>query len=428
MKIKPVILLTVTIILNFCCLIKAQQVVDKIVAVVDNEIIMKSELDFNVFRVASEKNIDPDTPGLKENILKALIEEKLALAQANLDSVIISDEEVNARVDYQIDIFTQQFGSKERVEQMYGMSIEKIKREMRDDVRKNMMIQRLREQNFASIEATRRDVEEFFETFKDSIGIIPEKVKISHIFRNPKTSENIKKLSSEFANAILDSIKNGADFAEMAKKYSEDPGSAAQGGDLGFVKKGIFYPEFESAAFSLEAGELSGVVESPVGFHIIQMLEKRGESIHTRHILIKIKADEKADLNTIDFLSDLRDSIIKGNGSFSTFAKKYSEDRETAVFGGDLGTFYINQLDKVLQDAVVKLKEGEISFPRRVEFGPENYGYHIVYLEKRVPQHAASLETDYPEIKKLADEFKRQNKYQAWIEELKEKIFWEIRL
>ena len=226
----------------------------------------------------------------------------------------------------------------------------------------------------------------------------------------------------------MDSLNEGADFSELAKKYSEDPGSASQGGDLGFVKRGVFYPEFESVAFSLEVGQTSGVVESPVGFHIIQLIEKRGESIHTRHILIKIKADDQADLKTIDFLSEIRDSIVKGYGTFDDYAKKYSEDKETAVFGGELGTFYLSQLDKTLLDVVSKLKEGEISFPRRIEYGPDNYGYHIVYLEERVPQHSADLEKDYTEIKKLADEYKKQDKYKEWIKELKGKIYWEVRL
>ena len=204
--------------------------------------------------------------------MNSLIEEKLVLAQANLDSIVVSDEEVNQRIDYQINMFIQQYGSREKVEQVYGMSVEKIRREMRDEVRKNLMIQRLREKNFANVEASRKEVEDFFRTYKDSLGVIPEKVKISHIYRNPRASEEVKKESRQLARAILDSIKAGADFAEMAKKYSEDPGSAAQGGDLGFVKRGIFYPEFESAAFSLENGEISNVVESPAGFHIICLL------------------------------------------------------------------------------------------------------------------------------------------------------------
>jgi peptidyl-prolyl cis-trans isomerase SurA len=423
MKIKIIVLLSLLTIA-----VHSQEVIDKIVAVVDDEIIMKSELEFRAELLAAQNNLNAGVPGFKQNVLNSLVEEKLVLAQANLDSIIVSDDEVNQRIEYQIDMFIQQYGSREKVEQIYGMSIEKIKREMRDEVRKNLMIQRLREKNFANVEASRKEIEEFFQNYKDSLGVIPEKVKISHIYRNPKASDEVKKVSRQLAQAILDSIKAGADFAGLAKKYSEDPGSSLQGGDLGFVKRGVFYPEFESAAFSLENGEISNVVESPVGFHIIQLIEKRGESIHTRHILIKIKADDKADINTIDFLSDIRDSIIKNPVTFSGYAKKYSEDKETAVFGGELGTFYMNQLDKTLLDAVSKLKEGEISFPRRIEYAPGNYGYHIVYLKERVPQHTASLETDYSEIKKIADEYKRQEKYKEWITELKEKIYWEVRL
>jgi len=406
----------------------AQEVIDRIAAVVDNEIILKSELDFQVNLLAAQQRIDPNSPGVKDNVLNALIEEKLVFAQANLDSIVVTDEEVSSRIDYQLQLFEQQYGSRENIEKVYGMSIEKIKRELRDDVRKNIMVQKLQEQNFAYVEATRREIEEFFNTYKDSLGIIPEKVKIFHIFKRPKPSETVKENVRELAHAILDSIKNGSDFSEMAKKYSEDPGSAVQGGDLGFVKRGVFYPEFESVAFSLEENQLSGVIESPVGFHIIQLLEKRGESIHTRHILIKVKADDKADVNAIDFLSDIRDSIIKGNNTFSEYAKKYSEDKETNVFGGELGTFYMNQIDKSLIDVVTKLKKGEISFPRRIEYSPGNYGYHIVYLEERVSQHPASLETDYTEIKKLSDEYKKQKMYKDWIEELKSKIFWEVRI
>ncbi|MDO8550603.1 MAG: peptidylprolyl isomerase [Ignavibacteria bacterium] len=423
MKLKLIFCLAI-----LCTTIYSQEVIDKIVAVVDDEVILKSELDFQVNLLATQRNVDPNSAEFKQAVLNSLVEEKLVFAQANLDSIVVSDEEVNQRIDYQVDMFIQQYGSREKVEEIYGMSIEKIKREMRDDVRKNLMVQRLREKNFANVEVSRRKVEEFFGKYKDSLGVIPEKVKISHIYRNPQASDEVKKQSRQLAQAILDSIKAGTDFSGMAKRYSEDPGSAAQGGDLGFVKRGVFYPEFESAAFSLETGEMSDVVESPAGFHIIQLIEKRGESLHTRHILIKIKTDDKADLKTIDFLSEIRDSLLKKQGTFAEYAKKYSEDKETAVFGGELGTFYMNQLDKTLLDAVSKLKEGEISFPRRIEYAPGNYGYHIVYLESRVPQHKASLEQDYSEIKRIADEYKKQEKYQEWIGELKEKIFWEVRI
>jgi peptidyl-prolyl cis-trans isomerase SurA len=406
----------------------AQETLDRIVAVIDNEIILQSELEFQLNIFAAQRGINPDTEGLRKQILNSMIDDKLVYAQSELDSIIVTDEEITQRIDYQINVFQQQYGSVQRIEEMYGMSIERIRRELRDDVRKNLMVQRMQQTKFASIEASRREVEEFFETYKDSIGQIPEKVTLYHIFRNPKANERIKKKSQDLAQSLLDSIKAGADFAEIATVYSDDPGSASQGGDLGFVKRGIFYPEFEAAAFALDEGEISDVVESPVGFHIIQMLERRGESIHTRHVLIKIEPDDDADLETIEFLSELRDSIINKNGTFQHYARRYSEDKETASFGGNLGTFYINQLDKNLLDIVSKQTQGEISFPRRLDYAPGTYGYHIVYLEERVPQHPADLDEDYKEIKRLADEYKKQIEYEKWIKDLKDNIYWEVRI
>ena len=410
------------------CNLYSQQALDKIVAVVDNEIILQSELDFQVQTYAAQQKINPDQPGLKEQILNNMIDEDLVYAQAVYDSIQVSDDEVNQRVDYQINYFIQQYGSKEQVEQIYGANIEKIKRELRDGVRKNVMIQKLQEKKFGDVVATRREVEDFFNTYKDSLGIIPEKVQIAHILKIPEASEATKEKYKAFAQAILDSIKAGADFATMAKKYSEDPASAKNGGDLGFVKRGVFYPEFESAAFALKPGQLSDVVETPVGFHIIQLLEKRGESIHTRHILIKIKKSEQADLKAIEFLSDIRDSIINKKNSFAYYAKKYSEDKESAAFGGELGTFYISQLDKTISDAISTMKQGDISFPKRIDLGGGNYGYHIIYLEKRIPQHPANLKEDFNELQKLADQNKKQQEYQDWIKELKKKIYWDVRL
>ena len=407
-------------------LVYAQKQIDRIAAVVDNEIILQSELDYQVKLVAAQKKVDPEAPGLKEQVLNQMVEEKLAYAQALLDSVQVTEDEINQRIDYQIQYFIQQYGSKEKVEQLYGMSIEKIKRTLADPVKKQILVQQLEDKKFRDVDATRREVDSFFDTYKDSIGVIPEKVQVAHIFIVPKVTDKMKEKYRAFAQSILDSIKHGSDFADMAKKYSEDPGSAAEGGDLGWVGKGVFYPEFEAAAFALKQGALSDVVESPVGFHIIQMLDKRGDKIHARHILIKIKKSDQADLSAIELLTSLRDSIVQGKGTFAEFAKKYSEDKETSAYGGDLGTFFLNQLDQNMLDIISKMKEGEISFPKRIDYGKGNYGYHIVLVEKRISQHQASLDTDYQEIKKLADQFKKQKLYDAWIKQLKDKIYWKI--
>lgn len=408
--------------------IYGQEVLDRIVAVVDNEIILQSELDFRTEMAAARQRINPNDPKMKRKILESMIEEKLLYAQAELDSIQVSDDQVDQQLDYQINFYIQQYGSREKVEEIYGMSIDRIKRELRSDTRKNLMAQMVQQKKFGNIEISRKEVEDFFAKYQDSLGVVPTKYEIAHIFINPQKGERIREKALKFAKELLDSIKNGADFATLARRYSDDPGSAKRGGDLGFVKRGIFYPEFESAAYALEEGEISDVVESPVGFHIIQLLERRGESIHSRHILVKLKSDSEADLKAIELLTEIRDSIVRGFNTFEYYAKKYSDDKETAPYGGKLGTFDIGQLDKSLIDQVAKLKEGEISFPKRLDVDPTTYGYHIVKLIKKIPEHKPNLNTDYDEIKRLAEFEKKQNLYKAWIDELKNKIYWEIRL
>lgn len=406
----------------------AQDVIDGVVAVIDDEIILKSELDQEVAYYAAQRKVNPDNPELRQQILNAKVEEKLLYAQAELDSITVSDEEVNRQIDMQINYFTQQFGSVERIEEAYGMSIDRIKREMRESTRKNLMAQTVRQQKFGMIDVTRREVEEFFENYKDSLGVIPEKFKLAHIFINPEANDRIMERAREQAQSLLDSIKAGADFEELATEYSDDPGSAAKGGDLGFVKRGVFFAEFESAAFALAEGELSEVVESPVGFHIIQLLERRGENIHTRHILIKPKSDDDTDLGAITVLSEIRDSILAGDSTFAYFAKKYSDDKESKNKGGLLGVFEKSQLEKPLLDIVYKLNVGEISFPKRLDLGQGSYGFHIVKLIERIPEHKPSIDEDFEELKKLAEYQKREKKYNEWLAELKSKIYWEIRI
>ncbi len=416
------------VLILFTLPIYSQQVGDKIVAVVDNEIILKSELDFRASFEAAQRKVNPSDPEILKAILNQLIEEKLLYAQAELDSVTVTDDQVTQQLDYQINYFINQYGSRERLEQVYGMPVEKIKRTLRDDTRKNLMADLVRQKKFGTIQVSRYDIEEFYNAYKDSLGIVAEKYQIAHIFQNPKTGERIKQKARELAAMLLDSLKKGGDFAQLARQYSNDPGSASQGGDLGFVKRGVFYPEFEAAAFALAPKQLSGIVESPVGFHIIQLLERRGESINTRHILIKLKADDEADLRSIEFLNEIRDSIVSGKNSFEYYAKKYSDDKENARFGGELGTFEKNQLDKSLLDIIFKMKENDISFPKRLEIDNNTYGYHIVKLIKRIPEHKANLDQDFVEIKRLTEYYKKQKLYSKWMDELKEKIFWEVRL
>jgi peptidyl-prolyl cis-trans isomerase SurA len=409
-------------------IINAQEILDKIVAVVDNEIILKSELDFRATVEAAQRNTVATDSTLRRQILNSIIEEKLLYAQAELDSITVTDEQVKQQLESQMNYFIQQYGSAQKIEEVYGMPIERLKRSLEDDTKKNLMAQMLQQKKFGQLDASRKEVEDFYKKFKDSLGIVNDKYEISHIFQNPKSGERIKKKAKDFAFALLDSLKHGADFSKLAKKYSDDPGSASQGGDLGSVKRGVFFPEFEAAAYALAPNQLSGIVESPVGYHIIQLLERHGESIHCRHILIKVKSDDEADLKAIEFLSDLRDSVVRGKNTFEYYAKLNNDDKETARFGGALGIFETSQLDKSLLDIIYKLKECEISYPKRLEVSKNVYGYHIVKLIRKIPKHKADIDIDYIDLKRMTEYYNKQKYYAEWIKDIKSRVYWEIRL
>jgi len=402
------------------------QVLDRIVAVVNDEPILESELNSQVQFFVFNNKLDPNTPGLKEQVLQSMINEKLIVAKAIEDSVTVTDDEVQQQLDAVIQQRIQQVGSESRLEEMYGMPLSRIKREFRDEMRKNLLAERLRQQRFGTSQISRREVEEFFQMYKDSLGRVPEEVELAHIFIKPKPDEAAKAVARTKAQALLDSLKAGANFSDLAKRHSDDPGSAAQGGDLGFVRRGQFVKEFETAVFSLADQQISGIVETEFGFHIIQLLERRGDAVHPRHILVKIERTQSSDSTTIALLDSLRRRALAGE-SFAELAKKYSEDKETALIGGNLGTAELEQLDKNFYPTVSGLREGEISPPVRLTVG-NSYGYHIVLLKKRTPAHAITLDQDYQRIETIALNYKRTKDYQSWLEKLKGEIYWQSRL
>ncbi len=406
----------------------AQEVLDKIVAVVDDEYILLSELDFQTQLTAYQRRLNPNDPSLKKSVLNSMIEEKLILAQAQIDSVVVSEEEVNRQLDYQIEMFIEQYGSKENFEKAYNRPLEKIKRELRDEVKNNLLIQKVQGQRFATMEISRFEVEEFFNSFKDSLGKVPEEVKLSQIFLAPKISESDRERVKNRLEKIVDSLKSGIDFGELAKRNSEDQATAKDGGDLGFVKRGLFFKEFEEAAFTLNEGEISDVVGTPLGFHLIKLLERRGESVRVRHILLKVQLSQEVDESVKSKLKIIADSIRNGFGSFADFARKYSEDKASSQFGGEMGTLQITELETDMRNSVAKLSEGEISEPRKITLAQNNYGYQIILLEKRIPEHFPNLDQDYEKLSQIALFNKKQKVYSGWIEQLKKQVYWEVRI
>ncbi len=402
-----------------------QQVLDRIVAIVDKDVILESELTGQIQFLAFNNHIDPKTPGLRDQVLQNMINERLIVAKADEDSVTVSDDEVQQQLDAQIQSRIQQVGSESRLEEIYGMPISKIKREYRDEMRKNLLVQKMQQQHFQGEQVGRYEVEDFFRTYHDSLPPVPEEVDLSRIYVVPKPTPEALSDARTRAQALLDSLKAGADFSALAKKYSQDPGSADQGGDLGLVRRGQFVKEFETAVFALTDGQISPIVQTEFGFHIIQLIERRGDAVHARHILIRVQKSKAGDSLAVALLDSLRTVALHG-ANFAELAKKYSEDKETNLVGGSLGTVQYDQLDKTWLPYLDSLKDGQISAPFRVTAG-SSYGYQIILLRKRTPAHPMTLATDYHKIESLALNLKRTKDYQAWMDQLRKEIYWQLK-
>jgi peptidyl-prolyl cis-trans isomerase SurA len=225
---------------------------------------------------------------------------------------------------------------------------------------------------------------------------------------------------------VRDSLLDGGDFADFAKRYSSDFGSAEDGGVLGFTEKGMFVKEYEKVAFTLQPGELSKPVETPFGFHLIELIAKRDNAVNTRHILFKIGATADDKQKVMDFLDSLRKEVMDGKEDFEEIAKQYSEEEETRSFGGYLQRRPMEQLLD-MTDVVNGLKDGEVSKARPYTKDPTKTAFHIIYRKKTYEPHVMSLEQDYKNIEQAALFFKRNEQYKKWLQELRQEIYWEIK-
>ena len=419
------------LVLLFLCglqvLIAQPEVIDRIVAVVGKEPILMSDLNAQSEFYSFNNHVDLNTPGLKQQVLEALINEKLMLASALEDTTItVTEDEVTAQLDQLVAQRIQQAGSEKKVEELYGMPITKMKREFRDETRKRLLVQYLQQAKFGNIKPSRREVEEFFAQFKDSLPPVPEGADLYHIFKLPMVGESGKRVVRAKASLVLDSIRAGGDFADFARRYSQDPATASSGGDLGSWRRGQFVKEFEEVVFGLKENQISDIVETSRGFHIIQLLERRGESVHARHILFKIGIDSAAADSTIAFLKVLKDSIAHG-ADFSDLAKRHSDDKESGPLGGALGNLPVSQFDKSLQDLVRTMKAGEVSDPVPVTTGSTS-GFQIIYLKKHTQEHSMNLQDDWTQVENLAGSYKQNLAYQKWIKQLRQQYFWEVRM
>ncbi len=418
------------VVLASISLFAQQQIpVDGIAAIVGDRIVLMSDVNNMVIQYSVQNRIDlRNNPRLynklSKQFLQNLIDEKLLLIQAEEDTIEVDEDRLDQAVKQQLDYLLQQVGSEEKLVEYYRAPIPIIKKEMRKQIANQMKIQALRQKHFGSITISRKEVEAFYQQFRDSLPRVEASVDISHILMQIKPSEESAKQALEKIKKIKQLLDNGADFAQVARQYSEDPGTRERGGDLGFVERGTLVKEFEEVAFQLKPGEISDIVRTQFGFHIIQLLERRGEQIHVRHILIQLQPTQADEQRTYEKLVEIRKKIISGEATFEAMALKYSDDPNVQKDKGHLGVFRINSLQIPEFKAVIDtLKEGEISMPVRTQFG-----YHIIRLNKRIEPHVMTLETDWQQIEQMALDYKRNKLFTEWLAKLRQEIPIEIKM
>jgi peptidyl-prolyl cis-trans isomerase SurA len=299
--------------------LRAQQLVDGIAAIVGQEIILYSDVQQLTVEMLRSSGINPssmtenDFMSMQNEALRELINMEIILLQAEEDSIVVRERDIQTSLDQQLQQYMDVFGSEEQIEQAFNQPMRKIREFLYDRVKSSLIVQQIQNERFGNISVSRPEVISFYQENQDSIPEIPERVDISHILIIPKPSENKKSQKREELKALRERIVSGEiSFAAAAREFSADRPSAENGGELGFSPKGTFVPDFEKTAFSLEEGEVSDIVETQFGLHLIKLVERRGEFINPAHILFEIKKDEADNARTIHMLSTIRDSILAG--------------------------------------------------------------------------------------------------------------------
>ncbi|MEM2144070.1 MAG: peptidylprolyl isomerase [Candidatus Jordarchaeaceae archaeon] len=400
----------------------SQTLIDGVVAVVGNTPILLSEVDQIALMTAAQLRINylKDTTKFKElrrTALSALIDEYVLLEVAKIETIEVKDREVEATLNQQIENMIAQVGSQEEVENILGMPLNKVKRVYRPLIKNRLIIEKLKNEKFKKLSVTRKEVEKFYEIYKDSIPEIPPSYDFSNILIKIKPGPLEEQRARLIADSILTLLRNGEDFAKLARENSDDEASAKYGGDLGYIKRGSFVKSFEEVAFSLQPGEISDIVKTEFGFHIIEMIDKKGELINVRHILIKpITSDENFEYYKA-FADSIRNLIVTNKISFDSAVVKFSDEPNKEVTKGRVRRIPLTQIqNEYFLDVLQSLKVGEVS-----EVFASPLGLHIIKLN-------GIYDDTWPTLEKLALEYKKNKLYTEWINKLKKDIHISIKM
>lgn len=422
-QVKYVCLILITILTVHARPASGQQLLDYIVAVVDNDVILYSDVMEGV-KLFSIQAPEADEADLMDDILSNMIDTRIIIASARRDSVLIPTDQIDNAVRQTTDQYRERFGSQEALEQLVadsGMSMRDWHRLLRQQKEDELLQRKLEEERFGEIRVTGLEVAEFYEANKDSLPVKPVQVEVSHIMMTIHPDDERESELRTRAEEIKRRIDAGADFADLAQRFSEDLNSARLGGDLGFFTRGTFMSAFEDAAFQLAPGEISDIIRTDVGYHIIKLEERDGEQIRVRHILIQVPRLPEDEARTIETLSFLRERILQGDESFEDAARKYSEDIESSEAGGYLGEFYMDQVLPQYQTVLDTLPIGSVSEPIKIE-AQNSTTFHLMHLTKRVGGGKLTLDEDFRQITMLAKQDKWNEVRRRWLSDLRQEV------
>lgn len=401
--------------------------IDGIAAVVGDQIILKSEVAQLIQMAALDLQLDPILDEdklllLKDQMLDNLINQKIILEIAEVESIEVKESDIDRALDNQINSMIARLGSEERVEQAFGKTIKQIKREYWPEMQNQIVSEQFQGILMRDITVTRKEVIDFYEQYRDSLGHFPEMYNMSHILipvtPGSKSKKEAYNLLSSLRNEIINENKL---FEEVAREHSNDPGSAKHGGKLGLVGRGTFVPEFEATAFTLKESDISNIVSTEFGYHLIELIEKIGEKISVRHILITPKISDVDEDSVYQFVLVLRDSIMSGI-SFSALAKKHTKDETSKSAGGRLGWVNPKSLSvPEIPQILPSLEVGVVSPPIRA-----SDGYHLILVHGIKEAGVPTLKTHWTEIENIALSKKQSDFFSNWIDNSKSSVFIKI--
>ena len=415
--------ITIVPLLMFAYSLNGQVIADGVIAVVGSNIILKSEVDERHQNYVRQGFMDKTNKD-RCDVFEELLFEKLLIHQADVDSVVVSEDEVDNTIEGRLKMLSQQMGSDERLEEYYEKSIPEIKEMLKPVVRDNLVAQRMQGKITRNVEVTPTEVQQFFSKLPvDSIPLINAQVELSQLVMYPEVDEDAKKEAIDKLKDLKARVEKGSSFSSLAVLYSEDPGSAKSGGEYKGIKRGQFVKEFEGVAFNLRRGEISEPFRTEFGYHIVQLLQRRGEELDLRHILVRPKISDESLGRTKTFLDSIRDLISEGIMTFEQAVDRFSEDDQTKFNRGLMtnpetgdSRWETGDLQRELFLVVEKLDEGKLSQASFFRTRDGKEGFRIVKLHRKVEPHRANMRDDYQFIKNMAAQKNTEKRIDQWVE------------